>query len=93
MIKALELLERIENVTSDERLIKRVVRNKKVQKRIVCKKGFKNVGGICVPVKSTERRLRKIGAKKAARKKRSVMKRIIAKRSRSLKVRKSMGLK
>ncbi len=65
-----------------ERKIKKVVRGKKIQRKLVCKAGYKAVDGKCVRMTPQEVRNRSISQKKAG-KKRKAKSQSVANRKRS----------
>lgn len=71
---------------------KRVVRNKKLVKKKVCRPGYKLVNGKCVRMDASEKRNRKKSAKKASRKRRASKSRSTRKRQKSLAKRRRMNL-
>jgi len=76
------------------RLIKVRIRNGKIQRRVRVSgiKGFTIRGNKMIRMSSMERMHRRSGARRGKIKRRAKMARIIMKRSRSLRRRKSMGL-
>ena len=76
----------------DDGYRKKVIRKGKVKKKLFCKPGQKAKGGRCVPIKSAERNIRKLKAKKSAVKRKSKMARIKKKRKKAMKKRKTFSL-
>ena len=72
---------------------KKVIRKGKLIKKTFCPKGQKAKGGRCVTMKSKERVKRKMKAKKGAIKRKAKSTRIKKKRAKSMRKRKSFGLK
>ena len=72
---------------------KKVIRKGKLIKKTFCHKGQKAKGGRCVTMKSKERVKRKMKAKKGAIKRKAKSTRIKKKRAKSMRKRKSFGLK
>lgn len=86
-----ELIDEGFEIKTDERKIKRVVRQGRVTKKLFCKPGFKASGGKCVPMSGKEKAIRKKAAIKGGRK-RKQQSQAVANRSRkrSLKKRNSI---
>lgn len=101
LVEALESLEEEQidegNVTKMGRLkmIKARIRGGKVQRRVKksAVKGMTLRGGKLVRMSPTEKRARKMGARKAKIKRRAKLARALMKRKRSLMKRKALGLK
>ena len=77
----------------DEATKKKVIRKGKLIKKTFCKKGQKAVKGRCVAMKSTERTKRKMSTKKGAIKRKGKASRIKKKRAKSMKKRRTFGLR
>lgn len=99
-----EVLESLENDQIDEgnvtkmgrlKMIKARIRNGKVQRRVKksAVKGMTLRGGKLVRMSPSEKRSRKIGARRAKIKRRAKLARALMKRKRSLMKRKAIGLK
>lgn len=94
MIKLIDLIDNdILEEFLDEARYKYVVRNKKKKKKLVPRPGYKVVGGKYKKMKSSEKMKRKIGARKASKKRRAQKTQINRKRKLSMKKRKSFGLR
>jgi len=70
----------------DEALKKRVVRKGKIVRKLICKKGFKAMGGKCVKMAASERRIRKKMAKRGAKKRRSKKSAMLRHRAKSMRI-------
>lgn len=79
-------------LNSLDEAFKKIIRNKKMIRRKVCRPGFKLVDGRCKKMSSTERITRRKSAKKASRKRRSSKAKANRNRKKSLLKRKRMGL-
>ena len=77
----------------DEATKKKVIRKGKLVRKTFCKPGQKAKGGKCVAVKSSERANKKRSAKKSALKRKAKGGKIKKKRAKSMKKRKTFGLK
>ena len=77
----------------DEAVKKKVIRKGKLVRKTFCKPGQKAKGGKCVPMKAAERAKRKIKAKKGAINRKGKASRIKKKRAKSMKKRKTFGLR
>jgi hypothetical protein len=71
---------------------KKVIRNKKVKRKKICRPGYKSINDKCVKMSSNEKRNRKKSARKARSKRRASKSRSIRKRKKSLAVRKRRSL-
>lgn len=83
-----------ENLTEEELqelAKKRVVRGGKIVRRIFCKPGFKAMGNKCIRMAAKERRVRKKGAKRSARKRKSKSATIQRHRARSMRIANRIG--
>ena len=86
-----ECIEYYDDLTEARK--KKVIRKGKLIKKTFCQKGQKAKGGRCVAMKSKERTLRKMKARKGAIKRKGKMARIKKKRKKAMKKRKIYGLK
>jgi len=82
------------NTKTRIRVVKARIRNGKVQRRVRVSgvKGYTVRGGVLVRISPIERLHRKAGARKGKIRRRAKMARIVMKRSRTMRRRKSMGL-
>ena len=76
----------------DEARRKKVIRKGKLKKKLFCPPGQKAKGGRCVTMKSTERSRRRIKAKKGAIKRKAKFGKILKKRAKAMKKRRTYGL-
>ena len=71
----------------DEALKKRVVRKGKIVRKLMCKPGFKAMGGTkCIKMAASERRIRKKMAKRGAKKRRSKKSAMLRHRAKSMRI-------
>ena len=76
----------------DEAIKKRVVRKGKIVRKLICKPGFKAMGGKkCVKIAASERRLRAKMAKRAAKKRRSKKSIMLRNRAKSMRISKRIN--
>ena len=73
---------------------KRVIRGKKARYKVICPRGKKYIAAkkTCKRVSGAEKFRKKIGAKRAAIKRKRKMSKILKKRAKSMKIRKSRGM-
>jgi len=64
----MNILEKIDLFLIDEGVWKKVIRNKKLVKKLICPSGFKAQGGKCVKMKAIEMQKRKKSSKIAQKK-------------------------
>ena len=84
--------ESTEDEDLDEAIKKRVVRKGKIIRKLICKPGFKAMGGKkCVKIAASERRVRKKAAKKAAKKRRAKKSSMLRHRAKSMRIAKRIA--
>ena len=84
--------EGTEDEDLDEAIKKRVVRKGKIIRKLICRKGFKAMGGKkCVKIAASERRLRAKMAKRAAKKRRSKKSIMLRNRAKSMRISKRIN--
>lgn len=83
--------ESTEDEDLDEAIKKRVVRKGKIIRKLICRKGFKAMGGRCIKMAASERRLRAKMAKRGAKKRRAKKSSMLRSRAKSMRIAKRIA--